>query len=176
MQCSNHLKQLALAQHNHADVYGCFSQASRPQQLQTCHNDADRFTSYIVSTLPFLEQGALYEQAVACIRDAPGWGQLISASSSHTAGVNVAMCDGAVRFVTDSVDAGNQSYDPWDGVLQRGGQWGDNPGSQALHSRHSGGMSFSDFSARYGGRVTDPSGYGIWGAMGSRQGGDSGSL
>jgi len=32
-----------------------------------------------------------------------------SASSYHSGGVNVAWCDGAVRFVTDTIDAGNPS-------------------------------------------------------------------
>ena len=63
---------------------------------------------------------------------------LPSASSNHTGGVNVSLLDGAVRFVTESVDCGNLSNAP---TLTGG---------------------------------TSP--YGVWGAMGSINGGESRSL
>ena len=351
MQCTNNLKQLALSQHNHADVHGVFTQASRTQSLINRSGGTFNYHSYIIAVLPFFEQNALFEMAQQAIRIEPdgghepwnanatrsrdgveyripwretipslicpssagsgfsglgrnsyhcnagdyfcewdsfhalrgafgpgdrfqgnfsniidgtsntamlseveignapngnrikgnvavevpygsptemrsierangmfdnaynaagrgedfadrivgarwgdarplytqfymvmppnsvsvsmnnnpeGWGQCISASSNHTGGVNVAMCDGAVRFVTSSVDAGNQGFDPWEGVLQRGGQWGDSPGSQALIERHGAGP--------WGARVSEPSRYGVWGAIGSRAGGESRSL
>jgi hypothetical protein len=102
--------------------------------------------------------------------NAEGWGLVMTASSNHTGGVNLVMCDGAVRFVSDSVDAGDQGYDPWDGVLQRGGQWGDHPGSQALLDRHGGDPDMINEA------VSGPSRYGVWGALGSKAGGESRSL
>ena len=64
---------------------------------------------------------------------------LVSASSFHPGGVNVALCDGSVRFVTENVDAGDPNA------------------TQKLN---------------YSGR----SQWGVWGAMGSRLGGESASL
>ena len=46
---------------------------------------------------------------LSCVNNAGARGnsRLISASSSHSGGVTVAMCDGAVTFVTSTIDAGN---------------------------------------------------------------------
>jgi len=63
---------------------------------------------------------------------------LTSAGSYHSGGVNACLADGAVRFVTDSVDCGNLNT----GLM----------------------------------RVTGPSDFGVWGAMGSIDGGESKSL
>jgi len=67
-----------------------------------------------------------------------GWG-LYTASSFHQGGVFAVMGDGAVRFVTDNVDAGDQS--------------------KTANS--------STF------KLNDQSPYGVWGAMGSRCGGET---
>lgn len=61
-------------------------------------------------------------------------------SSYHTGGGQIGMVDGSVRFISQSVDTGNQSVDDID-----------NPGSR-------------------------PSPYGVWGALGSRAGGETASL
>ena len=61
-------------------------------------------------------------------------------SSYHTGGGQVAMSDGSVQFVSQSIDTGNQTVDDID-----------TPG-------------------------TRPSPYGVWGALGSRAGGESASI
>jgi prepilin-type N-terminal cleavage/methylation domain-containing protein len=61
---------------------------------------------------------------------------LPTASSYHPGGVVVAMCDGATRFISDTIDAGDPSI-----VTQ--------------------------------GNNTAPSPYGVWGALGSAQGGEA---
>jgi prepilin-type N-terminal cleavage/methylation domain-containing protein/prepilin-type processing-associated H-X9-DG protein len=63
-----------------------------------------------------------------------------SATSDHPGGVNVAMCDGSVRFISDTIDAGNQS---------------------AVAPSALSGV---------------PSPYGVWGALGTKQGGEPNRL
>jgi prepilin-type N-terminal cleavage/methylation domain-containing protein len=63
-----------------------------------------------------------------------------TASSNHTGGVSAAMGDGSVRFIRDSVDAGNQAFDA---------------NASAFPS---------------------VSPYGVWGAIGSRNGGEVATL
>ena len=75
------------------------------------------------------------------------WG-LVSASSNHTGGVNVALVDGSVHFVSDTVDAGNPEYTPLSPVQL---------------------VSNTDRPQDYKG----PSLYGAWGAMATSNGGES---
>ncbi|MDR0336746.1 MAG: DUF1559 domain-containing protein [Planctomycetaceae bacterium] len=69
---------------------------------------------------------------------------IMSATSYHTGGVNVVMGDGAVRFVSETIDCGDLSVKP------------------------------SDVGA--GNVLNGPSLWGVWGALGSLQGGESKSL
>jgi prepilin-type processing-associated H-X9-DG protein len=69
---------------------------------------------------------------------------IMSATSYHRGGVNVVMGDGAVRFVSETIDCGDLSFAP--GTL--GG----------------------------GTVLSGPSLWGVWGALGSLQGGESKSL
>jgi prepilin-type processing-associated H-X9-DG protein len=55
-QCTNNLKQIALAMHNYATVYGCFPPAA------TYDKDGKPLLSWRVLILPYLEQGTLYNQ------------------------------------------------------------------------------------------------------------------
>jgi prepilin-type processing-associated H-X9-DG protein len=71
---------------------------------------------------------------------------LMSASSNHTGGVNVVLCDGSVQFVSQTVNTGNLNAVPPDGD--------DNPTSKRYMD--------------YRGKTF----YGVWGAMGTSFAGD----
>ena len=64
MKCSNNLKQLALACHNYHDVYGFLPRGGNLfdenyTNKWSCHYDKG---SWLVATLPFMEQDNLYKQ------------------------------------------------------------------------------------------------------------------
>ena len=82
-------------------------------------------------------------------------GVIVTASSNHTGGVNVVMCDASVQFVSDSVEAGEQgTYSPWT-QIDDGGVGG---------------------TPAKGTAASEPSHYGVWGAIGTRAGSESKSL
>ena len=80
-------------------------------------------------------------------------GLMASASSNHTGGVNVAMCDGSVTFVSDTVNCGELNLTPLSNINE-GGSGGDPP-TVTIRSK------------TY---------YGVWGGLGSRNGKESVSL
>jgi prepilin-type processing-associated H-X9-DG protein len=69
---------------------------------------------------------------------------IVSATSRHPGGAHVVMCDGAVRFISENINAGNPASPD---VYAATGQTG--AGSSTLQSP-----------------------YGIWGALGTRNGGE----
>jgi prepilin-type processing-associated H-X9-DG protein len=71
---------------------------------------------------------------------------LVSASSSHSGGVNLVMCDGSVKFVSETVDCGSQLNQPPGGTTAA-------PVTPTNNSR-----------------------YGVWGAIGTPAGKESKSL
>jgi len=88
------------------------------------------------------------------VGDSEGDRVLTAASSAHTGGVNVGLCDGSVTFVSDTVAAGDPTLGPEIGTEIK--QWPFPNGEKFDYS----GKSY----------------YGVWGAMGSRSGGESVTL
>ena len=80
-----------------------------------------------------------------CANTAPEDSCITTATSYHSGGVNVCMGDGSVRFVSDTIDAGDQANDLWNVVRD-----------QARPQD-------------YGGATV----YGAWGAMGTASGGET---
>ena len=74
---------------------------------------------------------------------------LISASSYHPGGVNAAMADGSVRFIAETIDAGDPTTFSGEGM----------PGFDSSAPQ----------------RYMGPSTYGVWGALGTRAGGEAAS-
>lgn len=60
-QCINHLKQLALALHNHHDTYGKFPPGGNYDDMDGPSNPIPTHHTWITHTLPFMEQSSLYE-------------------------------------------------------------------------------------------------------------------
>ena len=91
---------------------------------------------------------------------------IISASSAHTGGVNAAMADGAVRFVSDSVDCGD--------INQRLGEPLFTPGVPGQYLNHPPRPGDNDDTR--GLTWLGESTYGVWGALATPAGGESKSL
>ena len=83
MKCTNQLKQMALAQHNHHDVYNCLPagwlQAQMGYTLEGAWTGGTyepfqwrQNLSFIVPSLPFMEQTALYERFISKLNPTGG--------------------------------------------------------------------------------------------------------
>ena len=78
-----------------------------------------------------------------------GWGYgICSAQSNHSGGVNAAMVDGSVRFVSDTIDCGDMDADV-------------------------NGSAYATMSASHGKEFAGKSPFGVWGALGTIDGGES---
>ena len=78
-----------------------------------------------------------------------GWGYgICSAQSNHSGGVNAAMVDGSVRFISDTIDCGDMDADV-------------------------NGSAYSTISASHGKEYAGRSPFGVWGALGSIEGGET---
>jgi len=66
MECTNNLKQLGLANHNFHDTYGRFVATANEEIFRDPADgdwsDGRNRWSYLVALLPYIEQGALYEE------------------------------------------------------------------------------------------------------------------
>ena len=78
-----------------------------------------------------------------------GWGYgICSAQSNHSGGVNAAMVDGSVRFISDTIDCGDMDADI-------------------------NGSAYPTMSASHGKEFSGKSPFGVWGALGTISGGES---
>ncbi|MDR2705423.1 MAG: DUF1559 domain-containing protein [Planctomycetaceae bacterium] len=83
----------------------------------------------------------------SCYSSAGGLNFIVTPSSYHSGGVNVTLGDGSVRFVSETIDAGSSTNE-----------------------------TFSDIATAPVGEVSGKSPFGVWGGLGSRDGGESTSL
>lgn len=61
-QCTNNLKQLALAVHNYVDTYNVFPAKKQGTSQGGCDNCNGQFGSGLMRLLPYIEQQALFDQ------------------------------------------------------------------------------------------------------------------
>ncbi len=125
-QCTNNLKQLALACHNFHDTYGYFPSGVRqkawenPEIPNSWDNGRDRW-SYLTVLLPFIEQQPLYDQLVPFV-GAP--------SAPHRPWNDWPISRTWINTVICPSDAGARSVPPLNGLktpisyrVNRGDMW-----------------------------------------------------
>jgi hypothetical protein len=133
----------------------CLNNATVPGDRKTLVNGATYWSGQIFADGRPMNNGfhtVLSPNSPTCLFSSVGdqnggWG-IISASSFHAGGVQGVFMDGSVRFVSDNISTGNLN------------------GEQGGHE--SGGVSFAV--------QPGASNYGVWGALGTPQGGESLSL
>jgi type II secretory pathway pseudopilin PulG len=89
----------------------------------------------------------------SCVRSGGDWA-LPTASSYHVNGVNAALCDASVRFISESIDAGDPAVFPPTAAGYTGDTYGDN----------------------YRKNYKGPSVHGVWGAIGTADAGETYSV
>ncbi|MGL4942676.1 MAG: DUF1559 domain-containing protein [Thermoguttaceae bacterium] len=115
MQCTNQLKQLALACHNYHDTHGSLP-SGRPGSQSTNTTTATGANGYqewgrwsgFVSLLPFMEQNATYDEVVQCTGVIKIGGVTVNANARHP--WNGAETDTGTLKITWRVARQRQSY------------------------------------------------------------------
>lgn len=113
MQCSNHLKQLGLGAHNHADVYGYFPTAG--QSAYTGARTAgpaigkDQQWGWMYQILPFIEQKNLWEnQTDNIVKQTPV--KIYFCPSRRPQAIVLALNNGALNDYVGNSGAGINSF------------------------------------------------------------------
>jgi prepilin-type N-terminal cleavage/methylation domain-containing protein len=89
MKCQSHLRQVALAAHNHHDTHGHFPAAFGLNVDPPSHYgpwQGQQYSNWIVPLMPYMEQDALYNLFYTNPQ-VPGWGRWGGRSNSPNAGV-----------------------------------------------------------------------------------------
>ena len=110
MQCTNHMKQVALSLHNYHDVYNgliCSKGALNAPRSAAGFGNNNRLWNGMISLLPFIEQQARYELVVQCIADATGTGAGTSPSNPWDRG----------GFYTHAGITANTNADPFTSTI-----------------------------------------------------------
>jgi hypothetical protein len=98
---------------------------------------------------------------------------MLPPTSYHTGGVNLARCDASVAFVTETIDCGNQT-----GVVSATDPTNNGRASAAPHYWNNPAAYFAANDSSYLNSTNSkgpgsPSNFGVWGAFGSRDGGEA---
>jgi prepilin-type processing-associated H-X9-DG protein len=102
--CSNQLRQLAIAAHNHCDV----NQQALPNGTDATRistTNSGRRYSYIVPMLPFMEQNALYENIMLTVTSQYSWQN--NHRRNKITGINCPSDGYAMRLGTGNCERGN---------------------------------------------------------------------
>jgi prepilin-type processing-associated H-X9-DG protein len=104
MTCSNQIKQIAIAMHNHCDV----NQQNLPYGTDatplSATNSGRRY-SFIVPTLPFIEQNALYDNIIRTVSSQYSWAN--THRHNKVASITCPSDGEAVKWGTESCGRGN---------------------------------------------------------------------
>lgn len=115
-QCTNNLKQLALAVHNHHDVYQKFPPSSHNLMLRQAVQDHWPWNrmGYLTPLLPYIEQKPLYEQVIQYTKeDRAPWdrGDMASgAKSPYMTRISTILCPSDQNINPPATDQASISY------------------------------------------------------------------
>jgi prepilin-type N-terminal cleavage/methylation domain-containing protein/prepilin-type processing-associated H-X9-DG protein len=126
MQCQSHLKQLALACHNHHDAtQGLPAGQAIPSDPTSYYGpwDGERYNSYLVPLFPYVEQEALYR---LCRQGYDSFQDLNTWPEGGRGAVNAQPASKVLRCPADALPADGvyQQYAPGEAGFPQGQYWG----------------------------------------------------
>ena len=147
----NSLSEISFINHAFSTRLGGVSQGEFTS-MNTAFNRGDNYAHGSVSTTGFqtiLPPNSPSARNYSSGNGQAGWGYgICSAQSNHSGGVNAAMVDGSVRFISDTIDCGDMDADV-------------------------NGSAYATMSASHGKEFAGKSPFGVWGALGTIDGGES---